>query len=267
MYHERMEMNSELEIALSFNSVPLLSLALCRSHVCVGRENCCRNVGDHSLHEALEMRRLDAISLLLKHGSKELLREPCNGIRPLSRALRTVEEHDDTSYRAVELLLEHGADPNLGSGPNFDTALHQAAADGAADSVNLLLEFGANPNARNSDLLTPLHSLCQLSSYLQKGNKEKVVVLLLQHGADPTKLDKYGHRPADYLNMVEGPYAAIQRPSALHTEMTGRIWNRLLRASLLQVCLKLVLARGRSEGESAFCKLPRGVLETVARFL
>merc|ERR1719265_2578464 len=101
------------------------------------------------------MKRLDAMTLLLKHGPKELLHEPCGGIRPLNRALKCAVNPSDTSYHAAELLLEHGADPNLGSGPNLDSPLHQAAADGAIYAVKLLLEFGANPNARNAELHTP----------------------------------------------------------------------------------------------------------------
>lgn len=281
MYHERNEVKNDMAIALSFNSVPLLSLALCRSHVCSGREHSSgKSSADHSLHEAISMKRLDAVALLLKNGPKELLAEPCGGIRPLSRALKCAVNQTDASFSSAKLLLEHGANPDLGSGPNLDTPLHQAAADGAINAVQLLLEFGANPNARNAEQHTPLHSLCRVSNYLPRGEKEQVVNALLGCGTDPTKTDKYGLRAVDYLRSFEsgvwklplkgGPLELpLDRQSPVQTsEMTTRIRDNLLRAAVKRARLQLILVCGTSgDHGSIFCKLPVVILESVGRFL
>jgi ankyrin repeat protein len=55
---------------------------------------------------------------------------------------------------AVELLLDHGADPRLVSRNNW-APLHWAAYRGHADVVRLLLQFGGDPSARNSKNQTP----------------------------------------------------------------------------------------------------------------
>lgn len=262
MFNEIREVKADVAMALNFNSVPLLSLALCRAHVCIGSEHRCKTTGDHSLHEALEMKLLDAISLLVKHGSKELLHEPCAGTRPLNRALKNIKCPSDTNYYAAELLLEHGADPNLASGPNMDSPLHQAAADGVVHAVLLLLKNGANPNGRNAELITPLHSLCRADAFLPKGAKEQVVKTLLEHGADPTKTDQYGHRATDYLPGLADAFGTGDRD-----QMTNRIRDRLQRAVFLRGRLQLTLARGCNESDLGFSRLPMVVLETIANFI
>lgn len=219
------------------------------------------------MHEAVEIKNLAAVALLLKDGPKELLHEPCCGILPLSRALKNAAQRADQSYLAAEMLLKHGANPDLGSGSNCDTPLHQAAAAGAIHAVSLLLEHGANPNERNSEGFTPLHSLCHASTYLPRVSKEQVVVALLQKGAEPTLTDQSGHLAVDYLHSPAGPYLVMHQPNHVHNEMNNRIRERLLRAAFLYVRLQLVLASGRCENESGFSKLPLPVLETVAHFM
>jgi len=56
----------------------------------------------------------------------------------------------------VQLLLQHGANPNIpgGSGQN-QTPLHDAAYLNKSSIVELLLTHGADVNARNADGKTP----------------------------------------------------------------------------------------------------------------
>ncbi|KAJ3502692.1 hypothetical protein NMY22_g18503 [Coprinellus aureogranulatus] len=79
---------------------------------------------------------------------------------------------------AVNLLLEHGADPNL-TGGHWGSALHACACYDYVDCARALLEHGADPNVRNKDGDTPLHDACT-EGYT------KVAELLLDFGVDPT---------------------------------------------------------------------------------
>jgi ankyrin repeat protein len=120
--------------------------------------------------------------------------------------------------KVVEVLLEHGADPNIrdkyGATPlhyaaaldypkivellhkkdlsDYDATPLQAAAEfNYPEVAELLLEHGANPNIQDNDGDTPLH-LAALRDYCE------VVKLLLDHGADPTIRDNEGRTPLDY---------------------------------------------------------------------
>lgn len=53
------------------------------------------------------------------------------------------------STRVAQILLDHGADPNVADGPTGATPLHDAARSGFLDTVRLLVRFTADPNARD----------------------------------------------------------------------------------------------------------------------
>lgn len=261
MFNIAEEVNNDVAIALRCNSVNLLSLALCSA----GSGGIL--TVDHSLHEALDMKCVEAVTLLLEQGSKELLHEPCAGMLPLGRALKNSSKQNDVSYGLAKLILQHGADPNLGSGPFCNTPLHQAAAAGAIHAVSLLLEFGADPNATNLEGFTPLHSLCQASTYLPKVCKEQVVVALLKKGADPTKTTFTGFRAADYLESPMGPsFVMMHNQKQIHGETNMRITERLSRATFSHIRLQLILAQGHCETDRGFSRLPVPVLEKVLEF-
>lgn len=97
----------------------------------------------------------------------------------------------------VRLLLDAGADVDavdaLGA-----TALMYA---GNEECVELLLKAGANPNKRTPDGLTPLMFFRALRGYW--GDKQAVIDLLLQYGADPTLKDNYGMSAADYADRIK----------------------------------------------------------------
>ena len=119
----------------------------------------------------------------------------------------------------VEVLLEHGAAPNIRE-KYGDTPLHYAAMFGNSKVVEVLLEHGADPNARNNFGRTPLHYAAafdypkvvkllhkkDLSDYdatpLQGAaefNYPEVVKLLLDHGANPNiQENRYGWTPLHY---------------------------------------------------------------------
>lgn len=94
-----------------------------------------------------------------------------NGKTPLLKALKI-----DNHY-AVELLLKHGANPNVAH-PNGSTPLMMAVHCQLSDSVELLIQAGANVNAHDVRGSTALHSATYLS-------KTDAVRMLLEAGAEP----------------------------------------------------------------------------------
>lgn len=92
---------------------------------------------------------------------------------------------------AVELLLEHEADPNVSTQQNGATPLTAAAAGGATDIVRLLIAHGAHLNAREAAFgMTPL----AVAAF--KG-EAATVRTLLDAGADPNAVNKFGQSALD----------------------------------------------------------------------
>jgi ankyrin repeat protein len=82
-------------------------------------------------------------------------------------------------YEAAQLLINRGADVDAqSSNPLSNMPIHAAAAGNRTNMVMLLLEHGANPNVRQGGGWTPLH---QAADHCDVG----MVKLLLHHGADP----------------------------------------------------------------------------------
>ena len=112
---------------------------------------------------------------LLERGAQVNFAEEKTGETALHAALCTTDRaaHD----RVIEVLLRHGADPNLATLSGIETgafmrdcrtkgetALHRAAAFGEEATVRMLLEGGANREARDAYGDTPL---CWASWYLR----------------------------------------------------------------------------------------------------
>lgn len=78
----------------------------------------------------------------------------------------------------VQLLLDHGADPNA---PEYNAprghALYEAVAGNHLETARLLLDHGADPNAPVESSGVPL------SQALGQGKNEEMINLLYQHGA------------------------------------------------------------------------------------
>lgn len=108
-------------------------------------------------------------------------------------------------HRVVELLLQAGADPNVGGGL-FNCPLSASTAQGHNAIIQLLLKYGANPDgpqANNSSRPSlsgrPLHEACWSENAF-------AVELLLNAGADL----EYHSRKAKYFSPLE---AAVSRGS------------------------------------------------------
>lgn len=117
----------------------------------------------------------------------------------------------------VQLLLQHGADPNVANRLGV-TPLRQAIIEGHAEIVQLLLEMGSDPNAPDSQGSTPLYCAAHGSSveilkalvesgatlqsnsldqnvlyvYAQKGHTEALKLLLDKFKQPVSVSNKYG---------------------------------------------------------------------------
>jgi len=127
--------------------------------------------GYTALHNAVQHGRKDVVVLLVGKGADIQARTHL-GESPLDVAAT----YDNAE--AAEVLLAHGADPNVAGGGGC-TALHYAAKSfkGGKDVAELLLRHGAKVDAEDDEGWTPLHLAAR------EGNAE-VVELLIRNGAD-----------------------------------------------------------------------------------
>ena len=99
-----------------------------------------------------------------------------------------------TETNILEALLDAGAKVDaIESGDVRATPLAVAAYQNKVSAVEILLKHGANPNVRNPDGYTPLHlAAIQLAD-------RKIFELLLDHHANPNVRNNQGKTPLDYL--------------------------------------------------------------------
>ena len=91
----------------------------------------------------------------------------------------------------IRHLFNAGASLDSPSGVNGWTPLHHAIHKNQAGSVKALLELGAEVNARSPNDVTPL-MLAAGYGY------EPIVLILLDHRADPLLKDGHGETAIDY---------------------------------------------------------------------
>jgi uncharacterized protein len=110
-------------------------------------------------------------------------------VRYFNNAMVYAAMNEDPAY--LELLLEHGGDPNT-ENVSGETLLFQAYIwHNQWQNVQVLVEHGADVNA-----ITQGDSI--LGDYTSLGNF-KAAYWLLQHGADPKAQGMYGVKPGDVI--------------------------------------------------------------------
>jgi len=242
LQRERREQESDIKVALEWNSEPLLTMTLLSAHA----HECSL---DHALHQAVQSHHQDALRFLLERGASGL-EEPCRGERPLMKAVRACLMEGDEGFRMVEMLLQHGARVSApADDAEQDTPLHDAAQRGGVALAGLLLRYGADPNLPNAFGRTPLHTACLQLPWQQE---PALVEMLVDHGADPRLRDNSGRLPQDLI---------------LGHPMAQLVLQRLERETRWLERRSAVLARGRGTGQHPVCRVPDLIFRAVAQFL
>lgn len=171
--------------------------------------------GHSALSAALLEGHAEVADLLMRRGADTNVRD-AEG-RPLLYLL-VLESRLDMAT----LLIEKGGVPLESRDSEGRTALHVASWQGCTELVDLLLKHGANPNAQDKAGRPPLHSVAwtdnaevgrrllqassvnidlachqgatALSIAAQEGHAN-IVAMLLERGANPNHVDKYGRSP------------------------------------------------------------------------
>ncbi|NXO03237.1 ASB18 protein, partial [Rhinopomastus cyanomelas] len=143
--------------------------------------------GRGPLHEACLGGHTNCVELLLEHGADPDLRSD-EGLAPLH--LCTSQD----SLGCAKLLLRHGATANLPSEDAGETALHVAARHCLCDHARLYLRHGAGVDARSAREETALGVLCGRAPGPGDGCLQ-LCRLLTAHGADINARDEAQRSP------------------------------------------------------------------------
>ncbi|XP_029290706.1 cyclin-dependent kinase 4 inhibitor B [Cottoperca gobio] len=103
---------------------------------------------EDDLTKAAAMGNTAAVEDLLRAGAE------VNGVNSLGRTALQVMMMGSTSV--AQVLLKHGADPNVADRSTGGTPLHDAARTGFLDTVQLLVQFLADPHARDNKNNRPI---------------------------------------------------------------------------------------------------------------
>jgi ankyrin repeat protein len=135
--------------------------------------------GQTPLTFAIQRRSPEILQELLRFKPK--LNEKTRGVTPLLRAVEM------ESTPVLKLLLEAGADPDLGSYGNDYRPLHAAVGRNNKSMVELLLAHHANPNVVDASGESPLSYARRKNTLPQnttEGDRLEIEHLLLEAGAD-----------------------------------------------------------------------------------
>mmetsp|Transcript_123721 Transcript_123721/g.246265 ORF Transcript_123721/g.246265 Transcript_123721/m.246265 type:complete len:319 (-) Transcript_123721:487-1443(-) len=202
--------------------------------------------GSTAIATAIQQRDFEALEHLLQK-EEVSVDFNCHGLRPLHLALRATFSLDDGGLRMVELLLRHGANPNLhhGDAKMEFAPLHGAALLGDLALVSLLLGFRADTNGVDANGSTPLHALCQQKLALGGATaKRQAVDMLLRHGANPMALDSEGCTPEELASEPQ-LRAQLRRASLWYTS-----------AAMTAACRRVQGTCNATSGGNPFCAYP-----------
>lgn len=126
-----------------------------------------------------------------------------------SYALTHAVKNND--YETVQLLLEHGADPNrqLLLYELIESQSNKTSKEGFDKMFDLLIKYDVNINLPSNSGVTPL-MVASLNCVQNYGSDDSIspyiVSKLLENGANPSALDNRGKRAVDYVMETEQKY-------------------------------------------------------------
>jgi hypothetical protein len=133
--------------------------------------------------DAVGHQDLKALARMLDEGWDPNFCEP-GGFTALSLAVGS------NNAEMTRLLLDHGANVDLASGPQHQRPIYAAAA-ARAEMLPILFEHHASLQARDETGWTPLH-------YAANTQNLPAIAFLLEHGANVNALDRDRRTPLDY---------------------------------------------------------------------
>ncbi|EES16309.1 ankyrin repeat, PH and SEC7 domain containing protein secG [Sorghum bicolor] len=157
-----------LQAALS-GSLRLLKLVASKMNLREAKDD----DGWNALHLAAEMGHLHVCRFLVEESGFDVNSTCAEGRTPIHCAAAGGSES------VLRYLLDRGGDPAM---PDFvgSTPLHDAAEEGHCAAVRMLLSKGVDVDIHGC-CGTPLHLACS-------NDRDQVVKILLEHGADPSKV-------------------------------------------------------------------------------
>lgn len=130
--------------------------------------------GRTALYRAVDEKQVNVVSVLLQAGA-----DPNIGNRIYHDT--PVLEAASSSQDILALLLKAGGNPNSGFADSRVTALHRAAREWNAEAVRLLLQAGAKASADN-DGRWPLHVAIRSSGSREERSQLAIIELLVKSG-------------------------------------------------------------------------------------
>ncbi|KAL0719936.1 hypothetical protein Bca4012_069260 [Brassica carinata] len=148
--------------------------------------NIASELGATALHHAAGTGEIELLKELLSRGV------PVDSQSESGTPLIWAAGHDQKD--AVEVLLEHNANPNAETEDNV-TPLLSAVAAGSVTCLELLIKAGAKANVFAGGA-TPLHIAADIGDL-------ELINCLLKAGADPNQKDEEGNRPLEVAALRE----------------------------------------------------------------
>lgn len=137
--------------------------------------------------EAVSQNNYKAVKILLEHGA-----DANATMEDETTPLMIAALNKKDSYEIVSLLIEKGANVNA-CNKTGSTALFYSAYKGKTEVVKLLLKKGANPNHLDT-ITTPLMIAAAQNEY-------EICKILIENGADKYAVDEKGFSVMDYAKM------------------------------------------------------------------
>jgi ankyrin repeat protein/S1-C subfamily serine protease len=172
------ERGAPLTTGTEGENVPPLQLAAEEGHVEVVRRLITAKAplnqqdagGRTALYRAVDKKLVNVVNVLLQAGADPNIGNKVYHDTPVLEAASSSED-------ILALLLKAGGNPNSGFAETRVTALHRAARERNAEAVRLLLQAGATASADN-DGSWPLHAAIQ-SSGSDEGDKRQLAIIEL----------------------------------------------------------------------------------------